>query len=683
MTHQYILEVGMEEIPARFLKDLSQQLVERMASFLDDHRLTYDQIHPFATPRRLALMVTGLADKQADLSEKVKGPSLKIARQEDGQWSKAAQGFVRGQGASLDQILVESVKGEDYIFVDKFQAGRTSQEVLQDLDQVLASMTFPVTMHWHDYQIDYIRPVHWIVSLLDDQVVPFEFAGVTASNQSQGHRFLGQAVTIDQAKNYRDLLAQEFVIVDFQERQDLIKEQIQDLAQANHWQVPMDPDLLDEVTAIVEWPTAFYGDFDEDYLELPDMVLITAMRDHQRYFYALDQAGKKLQAIFISVRNGNSQHLDKVVLGNQKVLRARLEDALFFYKEDLKHSIDDYLEKLAHVSEHYKLGSLLDKQGRVKEVLKQLGHSLGASLDKEALATALAASDIYKFDLTTGMVDEFDELQGQIGAWYARQMGVDSEIAQAIACQYLPTSAEGQLPDSQAGALLAAADKLDTLLQYFNIGLIPTGSNDPYALRRQAMGLVEIIKDQAWDLDLLDLVDHLAQTFDLSAEDLRENLSQFFKARMEVQMQDVDYDIVDAVLSSSHLRVNDLLESGRLLSSFKEDQADHYRQMVEALTRVVNLGMKAESQQALDINLSETESETALLEQVLGLQKDVSVSDRLASFKDLVPYISAYFDHNMVNAEDDRIRANRYALMQTLTQLILEVMNPQKLISKF
>uniref|UniRef100_UPI0026E92A5C glycine--tRNA ligase subunit beta n=1 Tax=Abiotrophia defectiva TaxID=46125 RepID=UPI0026E92A5C len=529
---EFLLEIGMEEIPARFLLDLSQQLEKRVADFLAEERLAFESLSAYATPRRLAVLVHGLVERSQDVSTKAKGPSLKIAKDAEGNWTKAALGFIKGQGASQEDVIVESIKGEDYIFVNKHLPGKAADQVLSGLNRVLEAMTFPVTMTWHDYETPFIRPVHWIVALLDQELVPLEFVGVKSDRISRGHRFLGHDVSLAKATDYVEALREQHVLVDFEERRANIRQQLADLASAQGWQVPVDEDLLEEVTAIVEWPTVFYGDFEDKYLSVPHCVLITAMRDHQRYFYALDAKGELLP-VFISVRNGNDQHLANVVKGNQKVLRARLEDALFFYQEDLKHDLNFFVDKLANVNEHFKLGTLADKQVRVGALIRQLQSDL--NLDQASYEAALRASQIYKFDLMTQVVGEFDELQGQIGEIYARHYGEETLVAQAIGTQYLPTTSGGALPNQDAGALLALADKLDTLFQYFKVGLIPTGSNDPYALRRTAMGIVEILLDRGWELDLLPVFKQLVEAQE-GDQELLKQLADFVWARVAVHL---------------------------------------------------------------------------------------------------------------------------------------------------
>lgn len=674
---QYLLELGMEEIPARFLLSLSEQLKERVEAFLQEERLTYVAVKSYATPRRLAVIVDGLSDKQDDLREKAKGPALKIARNAEGEWTKAALGFVKGQGADVADIVVESVNGEEYIFVDKFAVGEATSNVLSRIGKVVHQMTFPVAMCWNQFETPFIRPVHWIISLLENQVIPFEFVGVTAGNESRGHRFLGHNALIEHPNEYVEKLREQFVVVDFQERQKLIREQIADIAKEKQWHVPINEELLEEVTSIVEWPTAFYGEFEEKYLEVPQIVLITAMRDHQRYFYAKNSSGELLP-VFISVRNGNAVHLENVIKGNRKVLRARLEDALFFYREDLKHSIDTFVEKLETVNEHFKLGTLADKQRRVTKQVSTLATLIQA--DTEALQAAQRASQIYKFDLMTQVVGEFDELQGQIGELYARHFGEKEAVANAIGTQYLPTTSGGKLPTTIAGAMLAFVDKLDTLIQYFSIDMIPSGSNDPYALRRQAMGLVEISLNQNWAFDLSVLLEQIVTEKDLIAK-----LVDFIKARVNQHLSrlNIDFDVIQAVLASKHLNVVRLIETARLLQAHKKEQPANYRSTVEALTRVLNLGSKVESENELDLTLAQTESERQLIQLVNALDSTQEIPNFYSSLVDLSTPIDVYFQENKVNADEEAIKVNRLETLRKLSSHVLTLMDPRELISKF
>ncbi|WP_282919690.1 glycine--tRNA ligase subunit beta [Ignavigranum ruoffiae] len=680
----YLLEIGLEEIPARFLKDLSNQLAERMANFLNEEQLAYANIRQYATPRRLAILVEDVAAKQADRFEKAKGPSLKIAKDDQGNWSRAALGFLKGQGAEVEDIVIESVKGQEYIFVEKHIVGQMANEILAKVDQVLSAMTFPVSMRWNQIETAFIRPVHWLVSLLDEDIIPFEFLNIRAGRASRGHRFLAGDVIIDQADHYENLLEQHYVIADFNQRQAIIRQQIADIEQENQWVVPIDQGLLEEVTAIVEWPTAFAGQFDDKYLEIPAMILITAMRDHQRYFYVQDQASKDLLPYFISVRNGDSKYLDNVRQGNLKVLRARLEDALFFYQEDLKRPLNFYLEQLSQVKEHYKLGTYAEKQSRVGKILNLLDELI-PNLDDQEFIVAQRASQIYKFDLMTYIVDEFSELQGHMGQVYAEHYGESQEVAQAIGSQYYPDHSGGALPESQAGALIALADKLDSLFQYFNVGLIPTGSNDPYALRRQAMGVVEISLDRQWDFDLVELFDKLASDKAENSESLIQALKEFHQARFAQLMtkEDIDHDIIEAITAQPKLNLLEMTQTARHLQTFKNQAAQDYRQMVENISRIVNLGRDIDELKAIQKEALQSKSEFQLIEWLDMVKSTKTVVDFINLMAQASPMIATYFEENMVNHEDPVIRENRLQTMGHLSHYILSVFDPTRLISKF
>ncbi|MBG9983195.1 glycine--tRNA ligase subunit beta [Aerococcaceae bacterium DSM 111020] len=683
MTKNYLLEIGLEEVPARFLSDLSDQLRLRVSDFLTDERLTFSTIESFATPRRLAVIVRNLSESQEDIEEKVKGPALKIAKDADGEWTKAAEGFARGQGGTVNDLIVEPIKGEDYIFIQKFTPGQQAENVLPKIVEVISHMIFPVSMTWHDYHTPYIRPIHWFVSLLDDQVIPFEFIEVQAGRQSQGHRFLGRAVDIRSADAYQDQLKEQYVIASYDERKQMIHDQIIRIAQDNDWHIPIDDALLDEVTSLVEWPTAFSAEFEEKYLAIPKKISVTAMRDHQRYFYVEDKKTGALLPYFVSVRNGNEEFIENVARGNQKVLRARLEDALFFYENDMKQSIDDFVNKLANVNEHYKIGTIKEKQERVHTLIPILGQAI--ALSEQTMQTAQEAATIYKFDLMTDVVDEFSELQGYMGEYYAKAFGVDDEIARAIATQYLPVTSGGALPDTEAGALLAIADKLDTLLGYFKHDMQPTGSNDPYALRRQATGILEILMDQGWHIDLGEIIREKVAKEENNVA-IADALIQFMKNRLEPALNKagIDYDIINAVQNARGLDLLYNVNAAIQLQAMKKIQPQEYRDMIEALTRVVNLGVKYQGPLTMDESLVESHSERQLISVIGDLPRiETDPEEQIANFKLLVHPINNYFENNMVNADDEQIKNNRYATMASLTNYIYLMLDPREIITKF
>lgn len=662
MTKNLLVELGLEELPAYVVTPSEKQLGEKMASFLADNRLSYDNIQTFSTPRRLAVRVTGLADAQTDLTEDFKGPSKKIALDADGNFSKAAQGFVRGKGLTVDDIEFREIKGEEYVYVTKHEAGKPAKEVLAGIPEVLASLTFPVSMHWAGNDFEYIRPVHTLTVLLDDEALELDFLDISSGRVSRGHRFLGQEVEIASADSYEDDLRSVFVITDAKERQNMIVEQIKAIEAAQNVQVEIDEDLLNEVLNLVEYPTAFMGAFDTKYLEVPEEVLVTSMKAHQRYFVVRDQAGK-LMPNFISVRNGNAEHIDNVVKGNEKVLVARLEDGEFFWKEDQKLQIADLVAKLAKVTFHEKIGSLAEHMDRAQVIAAYLAEK--AALTAEETADLDRAAQIYKFDLLTGMVGEFDELQGIMGEKYALLAGENAAVAAAIREHYLPNSAEGDLPETKVGAALALADKLDTLLAFFSVGLIPSGSNDPYALRRATQGIVRILDAFGWNIPMDELVDNLyALSFDSLTYANKEEVLNFIRARVDKMMGKTPKDIKEAVLAGSTFVVPEMLAAAESLLA--ASKADNYKAAVESLSRVFNLAEKADATSQVDSSLFENDAEKALAQATDELVLSGTASDKVAQLFALSPVINNFFDNTMVMVEDEAVKNNRLAILANL-----------------
>ncbi|HEK9986131.1 glycine--tRNA ligase subunit beta [Streptococcus equi] len=663
MTKDLLVELGLEELPAYVVTPSEKQLVQRMADFLKDNRLSYNAIEGFSTPRRLAVRVLGLADQQTDLTEDFKGPSKKIALDADGQFSKAAQGFVRGKGLTVDDIEFREVKGEEYVYVTKHEAGKQAKDVLVAVPEVLASLTFPVSMHWANNSFEYIRPVHSLIVLLDDEPLELDFLDIHSGRISRGHRFLGEETSITSADSYEADLRSQFVIASAKERQEMIIAQIRAIEAEQKVQVDIDEDLLNEVLNLVEYPTAFMGSFDPKYLEIPEEVLVTSMKNHQRYFVVRDQAGK-LMPNFISVRNGNAKYLQNVIKGNEKVLVARLEDGEFFWREDQKLSIEDLVAKLAHVTFHEKIGSLAEHMDRTKVIAAFLADQAGLS---EAEKSAVArAAQIYKFDLLTGMVGEFDELQGIMGEKYALLAGEAAAVATAIREHYLPDSAEGELPETKVGAVLALADKLDTLLSFFSVGLIPSGSNDPYALRRATQGIVRILEHFGWSIPMDKLIDSLYElSFDSLTYQHKAEVLDFICARVDKMMGSaIPKDIREAVLASSSFVVPELLARAEALAA--ASQLDTYKPAVESLSRVFNLAKKAADAVPIDDSLFENDYERALAQAVDSLVLSGSAKEQLAQVFALSPVIDDFFDHTMVMTEDEAVRRNRLALLAEL-----------------
>ncbi len=664
MAKNLLVELGLEELPAYVVTPSEKQLGDRMAAFLKEKRLAFEGIQTFSTPRRLAVRVLGLADAQTDLTEDFKGPSKKIALDAEGNFTKAAQGFVRGKGLTTDDIEFREVKGEEYVYVTKHEAGKAAKEVLVDIPEILSAMTFPVNMHWANNTFEYIRPVHTLTVLLDDEALDLDFLDIHSGRVSRGHRFLGHETEIASADSYEEDLRKVFVIADAKERQEMIVNQIKAIEKAQNVRVEIDDELLNEVLNLVEYPTAFMGSFDTKYLEVPEEVLVTSMKNHQRYFVVRDLDGN-LMPNFISVRNGNEKHIENVIKGNEKVLVARLEDGEFFWREDQKLNIADLVAKLDNVTFHEKIGSLSEHMKRSKVIAAYLAEKAGASAE-ESKALARAA-EIYKFDLLTGMVGEFDELQGIMGEKYALLAGEDAAVATAIREHYLPNSADGDLPETKVGALLALADKLDTILSFFSVGLIPSGSNDPYALRRATAGVVRIMDAFGLKIPMDELVDNLyALEFDSLTYEHKAEVMDFIRARVEKMMnKSVSKDIKEAVLAGSNFVVAEMLEAADAL--VEASKAEGYKAAVESLSRVFNLAEKAQAGVAVDANLFENDEEKALAQAAADLNLAGSASDKLAQLFALSSVIDKFFDNTMVMVDNEAVKNNRLAILAELT----------------
>lgn len=694
MAKDLLLEIGLEEMPAHVVTPSRIQLEEKVIKFLDEHHLDYETVQSFATPRRLAVKVTAIPEKQADVEEEVKGPAKKIALDAEGNWSKAAQGFVRGQGVTTEDIVFKELNGVEYVYVTKFTKGQSAKEVLTKLNDVITSLTFPVTMHWANYNFEYIRPIHWIVALLDDEVIPFNVLDVTTGQTSRGHRFLGDDVTFQHANEYETKLKEQFVVVQPNERKQMIVDQANALAAEKNWQLALDEELLEEVTNLVEYPTAFVGSFDEKYLSVPDEVLVTSMKEHQRYFEVRNDQGL-LMPHFIAVRNGDNVHLENVIKGNEKVLIARLEDAEFFYNEDKKLTIEACVEKLKNVTFHEKIGSIYEKMQRVALIAQIIGRKVGLSEDE--LEDLKRASEIYKFDLVTNMVGEFPELQGIMGEKYALLQGEKPAVATAIREHYLPTSSEGELPETAIGAVLALADKLDSVFSFFSVGMIPTGSNDPYALRRQTYGVIRIIEDKGWTFPLVQLqtevdeaVNQDVEKYGVLLNEGQAEVVEFVKARLRqlLMTKNVRHDIIDAVVSAEQADLSKLFASANILKSRFEDQ--DFKPSMEALTRVINLAKKGQellgdTEEGIDPSLFENKAEKELYQAVNDLSEAFAtrtIAENYEALVNLRPLIDAYFNETMVMVEDEKVKQNRLKQLMQIAKMALSIASLDLLIVK-
>ncbi len=668
----------MEEIPARFVRGAINQFHEKLDAWLNESRIHFSSSKIYATPRRIAVMFHDVSDRQEDTSEEVKGPSRKIAEDENGSWTKAALGFAKSQGVNEEALFYKTIKDVEYVHAVKNTEGVDTFELLsKHLKDMILSLQFPKNMRWGNYNIKFIRPIRWMTAMYGEQVIPFEIAGTTTSNSSKGHRFLGHDIELRDVNEYAEKLEQQFVIADIEKRKHMIVEQIKQLEADNDWHIPIDESLLEEVLFLVEYPTALAGQFEEEFLTIPKEVLITSMREHQRYFPVLNKEGELLP-FFVTVRNGNEDGIEQVAKGNAKVLRARLADARFFYEEDQKMSIDSAIARLEKIVFHDELGTIGDKVRRMKHIAESLSTHL--QLDEPTTEQVKRATCICKFDLVSQMVGEFPELQGTMGKDYALKAGEDQVVADAIFEHYQPRFAGDATPKSIVGAVLSLADKVDTLVGCFSIGIIPTGSQDPYALRRQAAGIVQILKDAKLDLSISALLQiaveahNRANLLKKEANKLQSELTQFIALRVKNTLMDIArYDIVDAVMESGFDYIELTMSKTNTLKHFITEEV---KPTVEAFNRVSNLAEKADSDQ-INVQLLEEGPEAQLHQMLMDVESKMEealqqkqIEKALQYLTELEQPITTFFDHVMVMVDDEALRVNRLALLHRVGALI-------------
>ena len=667
MAKDLLFEIGAEEIPAGFMPNILGQLKQLAETKLNDAHLPFESIATYGTPRRLALIVKGLADTSAEISERHKGPSASIAYDADGNATKAAIGFARGKGLDVADLVVE----DGYIYAETKTAGVPAKDIVTDmLPQLITGLNFPKSMHWGNLDAKFVRPVRWLVALLDEEVIPVEFATVKSGNVTRGHRFLGaDEITIKNAASYVDTLKENFVMVDQDARRELISKQLYDIAASKNASIVWDDDLLEEINYLVEWPTALCGGFEESYLALPDAAIITPMKDHQRYFPLVDQNGKLLP-MFLTVRNGSDHSIEVVQAGNERVLRARLDDAKFFFNEDRKKPLIDRQDGLTKIVFQEGLGNLADKTERLLKLGRVFGEECG--LHEDAAVVLERATELAKTDLTTGMVTEFTELQGVMGKEYALLDGESPEVAEAIFEQYLPRFAGDVLPQTEAGKVLSIIDKVDNIVATFSRGLIPTGSQDPYALRRQTIGILNILLGSEWNISLRPIFKASMELLNVPAEKQDELLGQveeFFTLRLKNIFLDreVPHHVIDLLLSNNELSVAD---AEGLVNALLANRIDENVELVQAYTRMYNL-VKDVEYTGVNSDLLKEDAEKALFEAAskaseasLAAWEANDYTAVVAVPATLVPAINKFFEDVMVMDKDEAIKANRLQLVR-------------------
>lgn len=681
MTKTFLAEIGTEELPPKALKKLAVAFKDNVEQELTQAGLAFDAVEWFASPRRLAVKVLGLAEAQPSKEVEKRGPAVTAAFDAEGKPTKAAEGWARGCGISVDQAeRLVTDKGEWLVHRAVIEGQPTKNLLLGIISNALAKLPIPKTMRWGDKSEQFVRPVHTVTLLFGDELIEGDILGVASGRTIRGHRFLGQQeFTIDNADQYPQLLAEKgSVIADFEQRKAIIRQDAEKAAAKVGGVADIEEDLLDEVTSLVEFPVVMTAKFEERFLAVPAEALVYTMKGDQKYFPIYDQNGKLLPN-FIFVSNINPQDQSSVIEGNEKVVRPRLTDAEFFFKTDLKQRLEDNLPRLKTVLFQQQLGTLFDKTERIEKLSGEIAAQIGADVAKAERAGLLS-----KCDLMTNMVFEFTDTQGVMGMHYARHDGEDEEVAVALNEQYMPRFAGDELPHSLVACSVALADKFDTLVGIFGIGQHPKGDKDPFALRRAALGVLRIIVEKKLPLDLVDLAQKATALYGdkLSNANVVEEVVDFVLGRFRAWYQEegISVDVIQAVLACRPTKPADFDARVKAVNHFRT--LDAAQALAAANKRVQNILSKVDGvlPENIDLSLCCEPQEINLAERVLELQRELQplfekgdYQTALSRLADLRESVDSFFDNVMVNAEDEKLRQNRLALLKNLRDLFFKV----------
>ncbi len=681
-----LLEIGTEELPAHSMPGLLKDLKDKAAKSFAELRLNYDELKTLGTPRRLALIAKNLSERQEDVKTESKGPSEKIAYDEQGNLTKAAIGFARGKKIAPENLI----KKDGYVYAVVEEKGQDTRELLPELlKKLISDISLPNSMRWADYSFRFLRPLRFLTALYGKEVIPFEVAGVKSGRVSRGHRFLSEGdFEIDAAENYEQRCEENFVIVNQEKRKEIIRRQIEEVAAEKGGVAEITEDLLEEVLYLVEYPTALCGSFDEKYLRLPPEAVITPMRDHQRYFPVKTKEGK-LMPLFITVRNGGKDFIDTVRHGNERVLKARLEDAEFFFNEDRKKSLAEHRDKLKTVVYQEGLGNVYEKTERLIKLAEKIAAALCA--DERTTKNALRAAMLSKADLVTGMVTEFTELQGIMGREYALLDGEDEKVALAIDEHYKPRFAEDNEPTTREGRILSLADKIDAIVGTFSRGKIPTGSQDPFGLRRQALGLVKMLIEAKENVSLRALTDTSMDLYGITdaaaREKMQKDVAEFIRLRLKnvFEKENIRYDAADAALADVDNPYGVYLRAKAVAEFVKKETAE---KIIQSFVRVGNIAGKSEGCD-IDENAFVVDAERSLYGAykkaaaefaVLGELTEETCGKAIEIFAELSSPIDNFFDKVMVMDKDENLRRNRLALLKSIDTLLCNVADFSKIV---
>ena len=681
----FLLEIGTEDLPARFLPFAVRQLKENAEVILNENRIKFSDIKTYGTPRRLTVIADGIPLMQEDRLKEVFGPSKKVAFDMEGNPTKAATGFANSQGVSVESLIIKNKDKGEYVVAVLEEKGACVRELLPEiLRKIVLSLHLPKSMRWGNGNIRFVRPIRWLTALFDKETISFEIDGIKSSNITRGHRFLAPAAfQIKEIPVYIRLLANNYVVVDQGERKKIITNKMEKILEPSGARPVKDEDLLETVANLTEYPIPVLGTFSGEYLKLPDELLITVMKGHQKYF-AVEDAEGRLTNQFVVISNTSEDNSETVKIGAERVIKARFEDARFYFEEDRKRRLSERIEELRKVTFHESLGSLYEKTERIVSIAGFLGDTLMPSAkDKLSRAAWLA-----KTDLITGVVREFPELQGIIGKYYAVNDGEDRIVAEALEEQYLPAHSGGRLPQTDVGSLLSIADKIDNIAAFFSMGLIPTGSEDPFALRRQSLGIIAIILNRCFSVTLKEITDKALENL-LGAKDFKEvrnNILQFFENRLEAVLSDQGYstDLVQSILAVSlDLHLNDIKERLDAILEFKGDR--EYNNFLLAVKRVNNIipkGLTPEVNRELLVEDPEKtlkEKNDSVRSGLAGLLKDRKFYDAISLLSSLTIPINNFFDRVLVMDKREEIKQNRLALLSEIWRTVSTVADFSKL----
>lgn len=692
-NRELILEIGTEEIPARFMDSALDQMEEIAVDLFDENRIKIDKVKTYGTPRRLTLLVKGVEENQADLEEKKKGPAKQAAFDDQGNPTKAAEGFARSQGVRAQDLTIEEFQGGEYVFATKkIQGGKTIELLPEILRKVIEGISFPKPMYWYSKEVRFARPIRWILAMYGEDKLPFNYAGLEAGNLTYGHRFLALGpFEVKAPGEYLKIMADSYVIVDQEERKEIIKKQAKKGAESLGGVPLLEEELLNEVNYLVEYPYAVAGEFSSDFLEIPEEVLITSMQSHQRYFPVVSREGSLLP-YFITISNVKEDVKGNVKVGNERVLKARLADAQFFFQEDQKTKPDEYVEKLKDVIFQEDLGTLYDKTQRIKKLSEYMAEKM--NLKEEPQKQVSRVAYLCKFDLMTLMVYEFPELQGIMGREYAELAGEGEVISRGIYEHYLPRYAGDELPETLVGSLVSLGDKIDNIVGAFGIGIQPTGSQDPYALRRQALGIVYILLESDISLPLSSLVEVSIESFKgknlkKKEEEILPEVMDFIRQRIRHVFLEkgLRYDLVDAVITTDYEVIPRSYKKVQNLA--QAINRPEFALLMKAFTRVANLAKKVSAQGEVQEDLLEEEGEKVLYQEylkvkrgTLSLLQEKDYAGALEQMAYLQKPVDDFFDQVMVMVDDEKLRNNRLNLLRDIRDLFQKYADFSKVVEQ-